>query len=577
MAEKRIVGIDFGTSTSVVRAKNYSVTGQVWKSSDRDVTATRNVTFNNGAVMVPTLVQKLKDGSTYFGYDAGVNKKGAVLYQNFKVELKDEASENAKALTEEFISYLGKSYREQRDGGYMGDVNAEEKTIISYPVKWDKDTREFMINASKKAGFKNVEGMDEAQAAIIAVTALSRDMLEKKQYITPGEPVNIMLIDMGAGTTDIVICRYIHGETSTNEVLCTWPTEGDILFGGREMDGILKSYITEKVPEEHRAMFSSWINDMEYKVWKEANVSDTLAKNGSVTTFDSGEFILEKLGAEMEPFTLDRNEFESCAKEYLEKFAELVNGSIEQCVKDGTLRSGNDIDLVILTGGHSQWYFVREMLLGKAIGRAVSLEKIKAEPDRIIDISKPQETVALGLVYSKLQVKIKKPEEIKQQEEIKKPARTEPKEPQQADTRSDSAWDEFQETLARFFAGKESAKCTYCSIYELKNRLHIDKAPDQFMYYFKEYKDGTSFAVCKDGIRTFYWSDAEAKFVSWQEFFIYGVTKKTGMFKDSAYIGRGARIFISAWGGYGDHFFFIELKNELEKTAYYKQLMPQWK
>ena len=404
--EKRIIGIDFGTSTSVVRVKNYNVEGESWKSLDRDITATRSITFNNGAVMVPTLVQKLKDGSAYFGYDAAMNKKGAVVYQNFKVELKGENSENAKELTQEFIRYLCKHYQAQRDGGYMGDVNAEEKTVISYPVKWDQETRDFMINAAKNAGFKNVEGMDEAQAAIIAVTALSRDMLEKKQYITAGNPVNIMLIDMGAGTTDIVICRYIHGETSTNEVLCTWPTEGDILFGGREMDGILKNYITEKVPEEYRAMFSNWINDMEYKVWKEANVSDSLAKNESITTFDSGEFILEKLNAEMEPFTLDRNEFESYTKEYLAKFAELVNGSIEHCIREDKLKSGNDIDLVIITGGHSQWYFVREMLLGKAIGveedKAISLARIKADPGRIISIAKPQETVALGLVYSKL-------------------------------------------------------------------------------------------------------------------------------------------------------------------------------
>ena len=407
--EKRIIGIDFGTSTSVVRAKNYSVTGEDWKSLDRNIIAADSVTFNNGAVMVPTLVQKVNDSSTYFGYDAAMSRKGAVTYQNFKVELKGENSENAKALTEEFIGYLYKSYKDQRDGGYMGDVNAEEKTIISYPVKWDKDTREFMINAAKKAGFKNVEGMDEAQASITAVTVLCRDMLEKKQYIAPGNPVNIMLIDMGAGTTDIVICRYTHGQTLQNEILCTWPQSGDILFGGRELDGILKSYITEKVPEEHRAMFSSWINDMEYKVWKEANVSDMLAKNGSVTTFDSGEFILEKLNAEMEPFTLDRKAFEDYTKEYLAKFSQLVKGSIEQCVENGTLRSGNDIDLVILTGGHSQWYFVREMLLGKAL----SLDKLKADPERIIDIAKPQETVALGLVYSKLAVDIRKAGEIK--------------------------------------------------------------------------------------------------------------------------------------------------------------------
>ena len=58
----------------------------------------------------------------------------------------------------------------QSEGGYLGELGVQEKTLISYPVKWSEETKKFMIQAAEKAGFPNVEGMDEAQAAVHAAT-----------------------------------------------------------------------------------------------------------------------------------------------------------------------------------------------------------------------------------------------------------------------------------------------------------------------------------------------------------------------------------------------------------------------
>ena len=51
----------------------------------------------------------------------------------------------------------------------LGSVEDEEQTIISYPVKWKNETRTFMEQAARKAGFKNVTSMDEASAALYTV------------------------------------------------------------------------------------------------------------------------------------------------------------------------------------------------------------------------------------------------------------------------------------------------------------------------------------------------------------------------------------------------------------------------
>ena len=68
-----------------------------------------------------------------------------------------------------------------------------------------------MLESASKAGFPNVVGMDEAQAAIGAVIVQNAEYFVKSGLLKKGVPVNILMIDMGAGTTDLVLCSYTHG------------------------------------------------------------------------------------------------------------------------------------------------------------------------------------------------------------------------------------------------------------------------------------------------------------------------------------------------------------------------------
>ena len=76
-----------------------------------------------------------------------------------------EKRAEARKLTEEFLAYMGKEYRAQSDGGHLGNSDDKERTIISYPVKWSEETKQFMVESAKKAGFPNVTGMDEARVS----------------------------------------------------------------------------------------------------------------------------------------------------------------------------------------------------------------------------------------------------------------------------------------------------------------------------------------------------------------------------------------------------------------------------
>ena len=397
MGVERIIGIDFGTSTSVIRVKRYKDGQPVG-----DPLEVKQITFDLGSTMVPTLVQKRRNNgeTVYFGYDANVPHKDTNTFSNFKVDLENpdlEIRQQAKKLTSEFFAYMAKVYKTQSDGGHLGESSDQEHTVISYPVKWSDETKAFMQETAKAAGFPNVEGLDEARAAIQAVTVQNADILRKKGYFKDGIPTTILLIDMGAGTTDLVLCRHTPGGTPKTEILCTWPQSGNPLFGGSEVDKILRNMIGDCLPEDSVDTILGKLNTEKFKTWKEKNISPALSQKESVEEFSALDEIADLLRIDVS-YSINRENFETSATEYLREFPELIN----DCLKNGNL-TGNDVDLVILTGGHSQWYFVQEMLQGKLdqFG-TITLDKIQKDTDRMIPITLPQETVALGLVYGKM-------------------------------------------------------------------------------------------------------------------------------------------------------------------------------
>ena len=150
MATERIIGVDFGTSTSVIRVKRYQDGRPVG-----DPLEVKQITFNMGSSIVPTLVQKRDSGETgCFGYDAEIPHRGTKTLGNFKVDLESgdaDVRSQARALTKEFFDYLAKTYKIQSEGGHLGESSDQERTIISYPVKWSDETKAFMQETASRS------------------------------------------------------------------------------------------------------------------------------------------------------------------------------------------------------------------------------------------------------------------------------------------------------------------------------------------------------------------------------------------------------------------------------------------
>ena len=422
---ERLIGIDFGTSTTVVHIKNYTD----GRPSDGDSTSIQYVEFD-GQGMVPSLIQKVDD-TYYFGYDAKQPKKDEKVYRNFKMKLEStDERERAEAekLTLLFFCFLYEAYEEQKV--HFGTVQ-NEKTLISYPAKWTERTRRFMVFCAEQAGFPDVRGMDEPTAAMYSVSVQERERMEALGALEKGRSSYVLMIDMGAGTTDLALCRYKAGAQA--EILLTWPsTEAPLFFGGHEMDrilmDILKKYLLDNgFSEGGITRFMSQYEEP-CRVWKENTVSCALAENRQVDFCFFISSVFQIMGITPGKFpVISRNSLEHIAGGYLKIYAMLVNGILEEAKKKIKGFTGAEqIDLVILTGGHSQWYFAEGVLTGEVdTGIPVSIGKLKERPERIIRLSRPQETVARGMVYSRQEiVVVSKEEETEKKPEEDKPQST---------------------------------------------------------------------------------------------------------------------------------------------------------
>ena len=146
------------------------------------------------------------------------------------------------------------------------------------------------------------------------------------------------------------------------------------------------------------------------KMWKERNVSVALGAGKEVNTcvYIGTYRTMGMLNGEFPSF--GREKFEAYLEGGLEEYVRLVKGCLDEAARQDESFASEGMDLVILTGGHSAWYFAREILTGAMEGwlEHPALSKVRENPYRVVSLPNPQSTVALGLVYSGLPFRLER-------------------------------------------------------------------------------------------------------------------------------------------------------------------------
>lgn len=414
----RIIGIDFGTSTTVVRVHNVGVGNRVVPVAI------------NGQRTIPTIAFRPKDSDEmYYGYDAKAKSDSNVegtLYKNFKMDLisDDEEKRNqAEVLIQGFLRYVYDQYQNLLNDEVFDHAD-EVKVYVSHPAKWNSYARTLMKLSVERAGFcnqANIALKDEPTAAILAVIHERNVELKQAGMFHEKQKHKAMMIDMGAGTTDIVLCTYMvaNGKLEIDDIF-TYPSiNAPGLCGGREIDDAIMSEVerfVNRMQKKPSASGEKVINKLRrgVKKWKEQTISGVLRRGIVLTEPDEiagfrdtlSEFGVPVMN-EKERFSISREYFETFTRNHWVKWTELIKGAFSEA-KGSQYKSLNcpkrpeDVELLIITGGHSQWYIVSEYLLGKktfANLPAINLTKIQDRPNCLIQSADPQETVAVGLCH----------------------------------------------------------------------------------------------------------------------------------------------------------------------------------
>lgn len=398
---KLIVGIDFGTSTTVVR---YRMEDSEIIQSLKDANGTSDI--------IPTVIFRNSDyGTTEYGVQALTSATSAVngeTIANFKMDLLDpEKREHAKELIEEYLKYIYSLFKEQTKGLYPTSTEIN----ISYPAKWDDTMVKIMKNAVAKAGFEGkINGRKEPEAATRNMLNNHLKELQRAKLLGVNKPLRIFMLDMGAGTTDISIFKLTiddEGIPNITELLSYPSKEEVILCGGREIDLSLQDYIFNYCKGKGLALMPDCVELPNVKHWKDLTVSPKLKTEQPFPLFTAVSLALKYSGRNdlVDGFSFDRSDFEQATKEHWKKLYSLIKSAMAQY----KYAKPEDIDFVCLTGGHSAWYTIPKLFNGEGVcnyiakdGKdpdALNFKKLKDEPWRMNAVldALPHESVARGL------------------------------------------------------------------------------------------------------------------------------------------------------------------------------------
>jgi len=376
------IGIDFGTSNSCVSYATYYDRGngdvdpdplqrpEVVSFSHRNTTPTI-IFLGDGKELQPQFGEPAEDKAPFYP---------ELTRSGFKLRLgQPKTGKEAFLLSKQFLSHL-----RRRTAEYVPldkkDGNVKIETIIGHPVQWSPDQRDETRRAAQEAGFPNVRLEEESMAALYS------HLCDDREHFQPKPGSRILMVDMGGGTTDFAFLQLAMAADQRPVSIPVDPSasvepwgDGRRSYGGRDLDQLLLDHLTRNwnpdIVQRHRQALLR-----EVRRFKEG-FSTRLREGGN--EHES----LWLVGEDARPVRLTRDEFEQFTQQYINFFERLLRGALEEARV-----APRQVTHLILTGGHSSWYFVDETL--KRVFPHVSVES-----GTLLRHAHPEQSVARGLAY----------------------------------------------------------------------------------------------------------------------------------------------------------------------------------
>ncbi len=369
MAKERIIGIDLGTTNSVV--------------SVREGDKSTVIHNEDGNRLTPSVVAFTEKGERLVGAKA---KRQAITnprntlssIKRFMGRRHNEVKEEEKMVPYEItggsdelvqvkahdkeytppeIAAMILQYLKRAAEEYLGDE--VKKAVITVPAYFNDSQRQATKDAGTIAGLEVERIINEPTAASLA-------------YGLEGEgDENIAVFDFGGGTFDISILEVGEGLFEVKS------THGDTHLGGDNIDDLLINYIADEFKKEQGIDIRN--DEMALQRLKEAAEKAKCDLSSAATTDINLPFITaDESGPKHLQMNITRAKLEQLAGSVFDR----LRTPCKQALKDADLKP-DEIDEVILVGGSTRIPKVQELVK----------EIFKKEPHKGVN---PDEVVAIG-------------------------------------------------------------------------------------------------------------------------------------------------------------------------------------
>ncbi len=348
MAKEYVVGIDLGTTNSVI----------AWMKDDGTVEVIPNA---EGSRITPSVVAFGKGGEILVGEPAKrqiiLNPERTIksikrkMGTDYKVKIDDK-----EYTPQEISAFVLKKLKKDAESYLGGEI---KKAVITCPAYFNDAQRQATKEAGIIAGFDVLRIINEPTAAALAYG------LDKK-----GEQ-KVLVYDLGGGTFDVSILEIGDG------IIQVIATAGNNHLGGDDFDQRLIDYMAEEFKKQHGIDLREdrqalqRLRDAAEKAKIELSTKlETEVSLPFIAVTESGPLHLE--------LRITRALFESLTKDLVE----MTRGPIEQALSDAKL-TPRDIDEIILVGGMTRVPMIQQFIkdiFGK-------------EPNKGVN---PDEAVAIG-------------------------------------------------------------------------------------------------------------------------------------------------------------------------------------
>ncbi len=384
MAEEKIIGIDLGTTNSVVA---------VMEGSEVKV-----IPSPEGSPLVPSVVAFTDKGERLVGDPAkrqAITNPRRTVYsiKRFMGRRHKEVGGEEKLVPYKIVGGPDEPVKVEIDGktftppeisamilrklkeaaeAYLG--HTVRKAVITVPAYFNDAQRQATIEAAQVAGFETeweIEDPSTGKKTRQRMRIINEPTAASLAYgLDKKKSEKVAVFDLGGGTFDISILEIDDG------VYQVLSTNGDTHLGGDDFDQVLIDYIAEEFKKENHVDLRK--EPMSLQRLKEAAERAKKDLSQLASTDIHLPFITAIDGvAKHLQLTLTRSKFEQLVDPLIEK----CRGPVMQALKDAKIKKPSEIDEIVLVGGMTrvpkiQW-LVKE-IFGKDGHKGVNPDEVVA-------------------------------------------------------------------------------------------------------------------------------------------------------------------------------------------------------